>query len=478
MKKRFQIIAAVAVAAVLMFLVGFLILPESGKKNKPPVPIDNAKQLYTDAMSAASNTQDMKLNISKTQEMTIGTEVFLEISQQQLNCSGLGTENVRVSTNETLMIDDFNVSFTEAFSDNTGYVCINDRCFSSSISSEDYLKRFAPAVLLDPTVYGSVTGMDNGEQYIISFSQPHDAESWALSKEDTFVDASGTAYISHEGHLAKSIYDLIYDRGNTQIRLTYIVDITLSSGEVTMPNEAASAAPIDYLDGPRMLERASGYLLQAKNVSAYYKDNIYFQAFGDARTQDITLHTATGDSWSALVQTMTILKNDSRVGQDSQLKKTELFTDNSYRVSTDDAAAIVNDDVTADDMRNYCQNLLVGTIMLPEHISGAQITETEKAIRIQYSANDAFAILISSNACHLLYQEPELLNDLAQSRTTDKLECYLELDRITGLPMSSGITYSGAHNIEGLPYSLSYQADQIYNILSHNAQEEINKAAE
>ncbi len=478
MKKRFQIITAATVAAVLMFLVGFLILPESGKKNKPLIPIDNAKQLYTDAMSAASNTQDMKLNISKTQEMTIGTEVFLEISQQQLNCTGLGTEGIRVSTTETLIIDNYNVTFTEAFSDNTGYVSINDRCFSSSISSEDYLKRFAPAVLLDPTVYGSVTGMDNGEQYIINFSQPHDAESWALSEEDNFVDASGTAYVSHNGQLTKSIYNLTYNRGNAQIRLTYIVDITLSSGEVTMPNEAASATSIDYLDGPRMLECASGYLLQAGNVSAHYTDSIYFQAFGDARTQDITLHMSKGESWSALVQTLTTLKNDSRVGQDSQLKKTELFTDNTYRASTDNDAPVVNKDVTADNMYNYCQNILVGTVMLPEHITGAQITESEESLRIEYSASDAFAMLISSNACHSLYQEPELLNDLAQSRTTDKLQCYLELDLDTSLPIASGISYSGAHNVEGLPYSLSYKADQIYNILSQTAQEEINKAAE
>lgn len=478
MKKRLQVTTAALAATALMFLIGFLILPDTSNKPKPVVPIENAAQVYADALPAVVSAQDITLNISKTQEMTIGSEVFVETSEQHLACTGIGTNDFRASAAESLSIDSYNVSFTEAFSNNTGYVSINDSCFSGTITAEEYLKRFAPAILMDHTIYGSVTGVDNGDQYMITFAQPYSAETWALSGNAAFVNAEGTAYINYDGQLTKSIYNLTYKLGKSQFQMTYAVDVVLSCDEITLPDTNTTCIPINYLDGPRMLERASGYLLQANNVSAHYNDDIYFQAFGDARTQDITLHMTKNENWSAFVQTLTTLKNDSRVGQDSQLKKAELFTGNTYQASVDDQAPVVNNDITADEMYNYCQNILVGTVMLPEHITGAQLVETEQSIRIQYSASDEFAILISSNACHSLYQEPELLNDLAQSRTTDKLECYLELDRITGLPIASGISYSGAHNIEGLPYSLSYHADQIYNILSQNAQEEINKAAE
>jgi hypothetical protein len=227
-----------------------------------------------------------------------------------------------------------------------------------------------------------------------------------------------------------------------------------------------------------MLERATGYLLQTNNISAHYTDNIYFQAFGDSRTQDITLYMANHENLSALVKTLTKLKNDSRVGQDTQLSKIELFADNRYLVSTDDNKPIESSNITAYDMRQYCQNRLVSTVMLPKHITGAQIISSEKSVRIQYSASEEFANLISSNACQSLYQQPELLNDLAQSCTTDTLQCYLELDKITGLPIASGISYSGTHNVAGTAYSLSYKADQIYDLLSQITPEEIKKAAE
>jgi hypothetical protein len=477
-KKRLQVIAIALAAAGLLFLVGFLILPDSSINNKPIIPVENAKELYEEALPTVSEAQDMTLNISKTQEITVGSEVFLETSQQKLAYTGLGTEDIRASVTETLSIDDFSVNISEIYYNGTGYVSINDSRFFSSISKEDYLKRFAPAQLLDPALYGIIDGIDNGYGYVINFSQPAAAEAWALSEDGLFVDAKGSAYVNYDGQLTKSIYNLTYNRGKIQFKMTYVVDVALSSDEISIPNNRKSYISIDYLDGPRMLEHASGYLLQAANISAHYTDSIYFQAFGDARTQDITLHTAKGESFSALVQTVTTLKNDGRVGLDSQLKKTELFVDNRYSVSTDDADPVVNKAVTADDMYNYFHNVLVGTIMLPAHITGAQIVDNEETLRIQYSASDAFAVQISANACQSLYQEPELLNDLSQSRTTDTLQCYLELDKTTGLPIASGISYSGTHTIENVPYSLRYQADQIYDILTQSAQEEINKAAE
>ncbi len=473
MKRRAFVIGTTVLAASVMFLVGFLILPTE----RPDIPLENAAEIYTSAHIAVTAASDITLNISKATEMRIDTNVFQENSLQELVCTGLGSENMRSSATETLSIGNFTVTMSEAFSNSTGYVSINGANFSSPISAEDYLKRFAPAMLMDTTQYKSITGIDNRECYVISFSQPIGAELWALDDNFTFVDASGTAYVSYDGQLTKSIYTLTYSNGKTLWKTTYTVDVVMAADPITLPDNAASFQAIDYLDGPRMLERASGYLMLAKNVSSHYTDSIYFEAFGDSRTQDITQYTANGENQTALVKTSTVLKNDSRVGQNSQLSKAELFTDSSYLVSTDGGEFIANSDVTADHMVQYCQNRLVSTVMLPQHITGAQIVPSEESLRIEYSASDAFATSVSANACHSLYQQPELLNDLAQSRTTDTLQCYLEFDRITGLPITSGISYSGTHNIEGTPYTLRYKADQIYDLLSRMTTEEIKKAA-
>lgn len=474
MKKKPLIIAAVSTAAAILLLVCVWIL----SREKTDVPLENAQQLYTKAFDEVSAAQNMTLHISKIQEMTIDTEVFCEIAHQELLCSGLGTENVRLSTTENIAIGGHSFTASESFSNNIAYMVINDTGFSCPINSADYIKRFIPVDLLNPALYNNITGVDDHEQYIINFSEPAGTAFRETDRDFILSDANGTAYVSHDEQLTKSIYKLTYNHGKAQIRITYTIDIVLETNEITPPDNAASFHVIDYLDGPKMLERATGYLLQTNNISAHYTDNIYFQAFGDSRTQDITLYMANHENLSALVKTLTKLKNDSRVGQDTQLSKIELFADNRYLVSTDDNKPIESSNITAYDMRQYCQNRLVSTVMLPKHITGAQIISSEKSVRIQYSASEEFANLISSNACQSLYQQPELLNDLAQSCTTETLQCYLELDKITGLPIASGISYSGTHNVAGTAYSLSYKADQIYDLLSQITPEEIKKAAE
>lgn len=475
MKKRLSIIGIAIIGAILLSFLGYCILSDSSIDGTLH-QITNADTVYTDSLSAVCDAQDMTLTISKTQETTVGEDVFLEITQQTLSYTGIGTQNLRASVTETLSIDSFSAQISEIFANGIGYVTVNDACFSGSVKPEEYQKRFAPAILLDASLYGTVTGFDTGEDYRIQFAQPTDAEAWAFDQSAAFVDAKGTAYVSYDGQLTKSIYALTCHRGNASVRLTYIVEINLSTPTISLPVDTSKYAPIEYLDGPRMLERATGYLLQADHVSAKYSDSIYFQAFGDARTQEITLHTAADDSWSALVQTQTILTNDSKVGLDSQLQKTELFRDGIYQSSTNGSELIGNNEITADDMHTYCKNQLIGTVMLPQYITGARMEEIGSVLYITFSASESFAPLVSSNVCQTLYQKPELLNDMAQSNTTNTLVCYLELDKNLLLPVAAGINYDGTFTVEGVPYALRFKADQIYDVLSHTAHAEIDKA--
>lgn len=477
MKKRLLVIGAAFIGAMLLWLTGYFIL--SGNTHNGAHPqIENAEAIYRNSIAEIIATQDITLNISKTQKTNVGNDVFLETSQQALSYLGLGTENMRAALNETLTIDDHRVQITEFYANGTGYTTVNNGAFLSTINAKDYQNRFAPAVLLDPSRYYSITGFDTGTDYMIRFEQPVTVEPWALYEGMAFMRAEGTAYVSYTGQLIESTYALTYQRGNATIRLTFKVEPeALPTIVINPPEDTSGYVAIEYFDAPRMLERATGYLLQADDVSAKYSDDIYFQAFGDRRTQEITLHTAViDDDWSALVQTQSHLSNESKVGMDSQLKKTELFKNGSYQSANNDSQWVTNQEVTADNMHTYCKNQLIGTVMLPEYITGAQIEQTESTLRIVFSGSESFAPLICSNICQTLYQKPELLNDIAQSNTTNTLQCYLELDKNTSLPVASGIHYDGTFTFEGVPYTLRFKADQIYDILSQTAQVEIEKA--
>lgn len=465
MKRRLLVVAIALAAVVLLLLVGFSILSGDEIDDRELPKIENADVIYDNAQAAVSAAQDAVLSISKTLETALADDYYLETTQQTLAYTGKGTNSMRASIAETLDFNGHKVSICEFFANEIGYVTVEDSHFFSQISAQEYCKRFPPAVLLDAQLYENIAGFDTGDGYLVRFQRPTAAESWALDEYSEFIEAMGTAYISYDGMLTRSVYSILYTSGNAVCLLTVTADAELTTPSIAFPADTSVYTPIAYLDGPRMLERASGYLLQADNIRSIYNDSIYFQAFGDERTEAKTLHTLHDGSWSAKVDSDVTLANDSRVGQAAVFTQSELFTQGIYFVSADGTEPTPDPEITESAMRTYCQDLLLGTIMLPRYINGAELSETESTLRVTFTANDAFVQQIASTACQTLYQEPEMLNELAQKSTTDALQCYLELDKNTGLPVASGISYNGTYTIEGLPYQLLFQADQTYTIL-------------
>lgn len=462
MKRRVIAVSALLITAVLLSALGCCILSDSEPRMRV---IENADGIYESAAATVSAAQDAVLTISKSLEFTVEDDLFMESAQQTLSYTAMGTDEMRASLAETLNYDGHKVWISELFANETGYVTVEDSHFSAQISTQEYQERLTPAVPLTAQLYGSIIGFDTGDGYVINFTQPHQAEAWALNEGCQLVEARGTAYVSYDGILSKSIYSILYTRGNIRNLLTVTVEAALTTENIELPADTSVYTPVAYFDGPRLLERASGYLLQADNIRSEYTDNINFQAFGDERTETKALHTYNDGLWSARVDSNVTLANDSRVGQSSVFAQTELFSENAYRVSADGAAPTADPEITEAAMRTYCQDLLLGTVMLPRYINGAEMSETEGTLRVTFAANEAFAQQIASTACQTLYQEPEMLNDLSQKSTTNALQCYLELDKSTGLPVASGISYSGTYTIEGLPYLLRFQADQGYTFL-------------
>ena len=475
MKKRLLIITAFILTAAALWAIGSIIVPHN-KTNELP-RIANADTVYSESIQAIKGAQDLMLHISRTQETIMKSDTFIESAEQMLSYIGLGTDTMCAQLNETLTIDQHTVKITEHYSDGTGYVTVNDGSFYGEIDATTYQQRFAPAILLDSARYHSIIGYDTGTCYQIEFSQPKNAEAWAFESDTAIENAKGTAYISYDGVLLGSTYTLSYQRGQTRIRLSYQVEAEPLTTQITIPDDLSQYQKIEYLDGPRMLERASGYLMQADNVSAKYSDDVYCQAFGDRRNQEIILHTASAEgNWTALVKTKTVLANESKVGAETTAQKTERFANGKYLSYTNNVESSEELDVAETDMRSYCQNILIGTVMLPENITGISVEESGSTLRLTFTTDESFAAQVSANVCQTLYQKPDLLNDISQSHKTNLIQAYLEFDTTTSLPIGSGIHYRGTYTVEKMPYTVSFQAEQIYDIISTTAQDEINKA--
>lgn len=478
MKRRMIKIGVAIIGVVALALIGHVIHSSlTTPQSNTLTPIENSIEIYTTAISKIDPTHDSVLHISVTKEITIDDSTFHEISEQTVQYDVQPSGKKRIHLVDAIKSGSHSFEVSEIFCDDVIYIMVNDTPFRSDCCAEDYYATLTPAIPLTQKLYNNITGIDDGENYIISFSEPMGLESWLVGQSATPVSAVGTATIGYDGTLKSSMYTAFYQENGNSFRTTVQVNFEQLQTDVIPPEDSEVYTHIDYWKAPRLLEQACGLLLQAERISSTYTDSIYFQAFGDLRTQNITLHAHKDKQWSVYMSTEVNLINDTKVDQEITHTKKELFLDNQYAISTDGNASVSNTEITVDDVYNYFQDQLVSTLILPQHIDFAELTETEKALQIRFTGTEAFGNFLTENVCRILYDDPGLLSKTDATLSVGNLQCYLEIDKLSGLPVSSEINFTGDYKTQGLPYRIQYSAKQCYVIPSNTAKQEIETAA-
>ncbi len=478
MKRRVTVICIAIVSIFALAFIGYTVLSSATKPQSSVLKsIENAQNIYIEATSKTDPAQDLVMHVSITKEMTVDDSLFLEVSEQSIHYDIQPTGDKRILLQETITSGSHSIHVSEIFNEGVVYTTINDTPFTSACSTAEYYATLTPTIILTQQLYSSISGIDNGEDYIIYFSEPTGIENWLENQAATLLNASGTATISYDGALKSSMYTVSYEENEIVFRTTVLVDIQQGNTDVTLPDDPAQYTQISYWKGPKLLERACGYLLQADRISSSYADSIYFQAFGDRRTQTITQHAHKDSQWSVSISTDVALRNDTKQDQVTTHTKQELFIDNQYSVSNDGSTFENNPEITVDAVYNYFQDQLVSTLVLPQHIDSADVAENENTLQINFTGTEAFGNFLTENVCRILYNDPSLITKTEATLSVKNMQCYLEIDKLSGLPLASGIHFLGDYKAEGLPYRIEYSADQSYVIPSNSAINEIKTAA-
>ena len=478
MKQRISVILIAIVSVTVLYLIGHTILVPYKQDSVVLPHVDNAETIYTNAASKIDLSEDTTLTFRLTEEMNVDGAIFQEVAYRTVNYDIQASGVPYIQVHESRYSGTHTIEISETFANDIVYLTVNDTPFSSACDTEQYVKSQIPAIILSPNLYNNIEAVDTGSAYMITFSKPIVAEEWLKDSSITLLDAKGIARVSYDGELETSTYNASYQLDGITFRITTDVSIAHDSINVTLPDDLSSYTPIRDWQAPKLLERACGYLIQAKQISALYDDSIYFEAIGDRREKHVTLHADFDDDWSVLVSTGITTKSETKLNQSQTLRKKEVFLDGQYRISNNDEALIANNSITVDTVYNYFQDQLVSTVMLPQHIRSVEITEENSIFHLSFNGTDAFGSFLAENACKLLYNNPDLMTETGSIFATVELKCYLDIDKKTGLPLASGINYTGSYTAEGLPYSLSYCAEQTYLIPSLNAVTEIEKAAD
>lgn len=443
-----------------------------------PISAEKASSVYEKAISALQEKSNISMTVFQTKTTTVSMDIFSEESEQKISYTGLGTEDLSGFVDQRLSIGSHTVSIQEIYNDNTGYFTVAGVPFSGSITQEEYLARYIPVIPITASLYETVSGQIADKTTQIRFTDATGIESWLAPYGATLITASGVAYVDDDGALYRSDYNVAYTYNGIEFRQHFNAEITATDNvTVNIPEDTSIYTPIHYLDAPRMLEEACGYLMAADNITADYKSEISYQAYGDSLTEEIKLNILNKDTWAARLDTNLRLTNTSLGGVLSDIQQTEIFKDGAYSISTNGNPPAENPEIDGAAMRSICRDLLIGSIMLPEYIVSAELTETETSYNITLTASEDFAKLIYSDICQRLYQDPSLSDELSQNYKTNTMLCYLDLDKISGMPIASGIDYIGEFKKDAISYKIACKTRQDYDLSSQTTYNSIYEKA-
>ena len=408
---------------------------------------------------------DSTLSYSVQTEKRIITEknTYTESLAQDIVKIDSDSGELQLSASNILSIGDYKIASTCRYENSTAYLTLDDSCFSSKYAESTLQKQYAPAILLTPKKYNRIQAFSVRNGAVIYFTSAVTTEPWAADSNMELQQAAGIARINKKGVLTETIYCIRYQAQDAVIEKAVIVK-PAKHNTTWEPIDKGSYTPIDSLNAPIALELACGYLLQSNAISAESTDTITCNAFGDRYIQSITLdYTGAKENLSATLRTNLLQQNSSRGGEITETSQSLTFSDGSCSVSTDDTSPAVDESITQEAMTKYCQDVLIGTILLPQDISGAKCTVSKSQYRFDFSATEDLANRISKKACTTLYNDSEFLQKLASAYTSNGVDAYIILDKATCIPVASGISYQGTFVIDNFSYALAYAAEQSYH---------------
>ena len=469
MKKRFWLIGAVVLIAAAVAAILIVPSPASEQTLTEPattearsIVLADAASVYRQALDEFLYNKNATLTVTSSVSMIAAGSVFKEETTQTVYYQKLSNDNMRAGVLATVRMGDYSFDTAHYYTGKNAYLILNETAFSSPMTAEEFQSSYIPAVMIDPSHYGSITGIDTGEFTSVIFHQPKEPEAWAAESDAVLVSGNASAILDADRKLTESTYEITYTLGGATIRKAVHMQIQTTQ-DVELP-ALTDSTPVENLNALTALERACGYLLQADVIGSESKEAIFCEAFGDDRNQTVAMYMhGKDDTYAADITTTVSLYNSSRGGEVTNISQALQFRSGIATLSENGAAAVERPDITGAVMRKHCRNMLISTVLLPDYICAATVTETEDAYVYHFEANAQMSELMCENICTILYQTPELLDAMASGHTDLVMNGSLTIDKQTGFPLSSGIRYESSHTIKDFPYALRYETEQTYN---------------
>ena len=442
-------------------------------------PEASAADIYNQARAAVDEAANLQLTITSSQKRSVGGETYTESATQTLSLQGIGSETFQATLEDTTTMGEYQFSTTEYYSAGTVWTKFDGQLFTSELDAESYASRLAPAVLLDASLYTTITKESTENGTTIHFSDATAGESWLVPEGAEDLTATGTAVLDGSGNLVSTEYQVSYRYGSTVYEQNYSVAVTIPETlELSNPLTASEEeyVKLEFVDAPWLLYRAMYDVLRTTNLTYTSIDTMICYAGGVIFSQQENLDLyGTGEDTMSKYTVDINLQDYTGASQEYSIE--ELIVDGvlKYTENENEPISRMFSAAQISAVRKNYVDVVLDFLWSPEDITGATITDLGSVYLLEFTGNDALGKLYEANAVKTFFGKETFLMDLASDYRTETLNGYLSIDKYSGLPVSFGFTYEGVHTLDGQEYILSDQWDQTFFLGSNTAYEAITE---
>ena len=495
MKNITKSIALVLCIAMLLSMFGCTQKPVEDTAPSPeptvtePAPTEpSAEELYAKAQEALAQVTDISLELIITTYTTIGKDEFSEQSNQTLTYKGIGTEDMVISMEETLEFsvhspdkedtdeEDEPVTYKEIWSQGNVYAeLMNTYRYNGPVDAEELAGRYAPVVLLDASLYGSISSEKSGDSTVITFDAPTAAETWAIPEEGELVEASGSATVNSDGVMEEMYYTVTYTYGPAEIKMEVQSKPMDTTKNIAAPANPDTYTQIECIDALRMTISAPAMLAQADDITSSGMESLFCQAAGLLRNQSTKIDlSGRKEATKAKIDTgVYVMDYSTRKSQEYDQEET--FIDGKLTTVVNDGLPSTKGNVTWEEIRDYVSTTILAGILDMDFWKDVTGYDLGSVYYLEYQLNDNFGNTMQNNICKMLWNDPSFLYNLASKYENSELNGYLSIDKYTGIPVAAGYYYKGIHTIENQDYELTLQFDQSLEAPAKGAYKEITE---
>ncbi len=440
-----------------MILAAALLAGCAGNQGEtvPPQPDINAGAFYSAGKREVEAAENLSLDYTLVQTRKVGNNTFTKNVAGQASYQDYAQKGMIALVEEAQDFGYYRCNYQEAYCSGRACAAVNDSRFWTNQSVDDFVSRQLPPVLLTPSLYDSVTyGEEPGR---VLFSQPRAMEAWV--GEGKMLEAFGEALLNEQGQLIQTTYQVRLLKGTTEYTLSATVRVNLPEqldlGDV-QTSFAVGGVWLSDLNTPRYLVQVVADVYSAQRVKCELSETITSEAIPLSYERS-TVVRLDGRDAALDTQVLNNSKSFNNRGVLTENQQSEVFQDGFYTVSIDGSDPARNGSVTAESMRQYCEDTILSGLLAVKYLRVAASETDGNLIHLELGSDLGFREILLRHLAEVLQMD---LDALAQDAENHSAGGYLTLDAETGLPVRMGMFLEKSHTIGGISYRLDYRLEE------------------